>query len=814
MLLARVAAEIRADAHLSQRLLAVRFMEENHEVFGLGEFWLETMFQLSSAVASCDAALAAELRERHAELTPRWGEHGLADLARAAVLDVADRLDCRLVLMIENFQTLCQQAEPDFGWQLRQVLQSVPEVVLLGSATSRFQALDDVEEPFFELFRIIELKPLGTEDCRRLWEMARGERVFAADVRPLQILTGGSPRFLVFLAGFGRHESLGSLMEEVVTIVDQHTEYFRGYLDNLPRGERRAFIALIDLWAPSTAGEIAARARMDIRVVSTMLARLMNRGAVLTDPNTARRGRLYSAAEPLFSIYYKLRRERSEAAVVESLVHFMVALYEVDLFLRLRDLLAAELSDATSVYTGFERALDRRPANLDTWSKVKWMAVEDIVGEARNRRLGDAEVRFDREIREAINQGAWKEVHSAIARYVEAVSPFKSVDNDHDAAYFADLRTLAYLNTHEFAKVIAIAQQTTDRFRKTRDVTVWLRSARVLLNQTAAHFNQRDYPAAIAAASELISWLGDDEGSDVEELRAGAHFYRAIGEEAQGNFDAASRWFDDLLTRFGSAEEATLQRIVVRALLHYARALRRARQDTQRVIDLYAAAASRIERLDSDVLGESEFQMFAGDAFLNGAFARGRVHDFDGEICAYRKLIALLEACGGPTPTIEATVARAFMSMRQAEIGRTEEALASVPALLDRVDAASDDANEWLAWCATSVTATALTVRGEDEAAREAIRETIAAFRPGHEFWTRLMIRFVLNLVAVGAAENELAEILAAEVAASESLAPLVVALCQASGEEVRAPAEVVAVAADIRLRIEEQAADGVLQAW
>lgn len=814
MLLARVAAEIRADAHLSQRLLAVRFMEENHEVSGLGEFWLETLFQLASAVAFCDAALAAELRERHAELTPRWGEHGLADLARAAVLDVADRLDCRLVLMIENFQTLCEQAESDFGWQLRQVLQSVPEVVLLGSATSRFQALDDVEEPFFELFRIIDLKPLGTEDCRRLWEMARGERVFASDVRPLQILTGGSPRFLVFLAGFGRHQSLGSLMEEVVTIVDQHTEYFRGHLDNLPRGERRVFIALIDLWAPSTAGEIAARARMDIRVVSTMLARLINRGAVLTDPNTARRGRLYSAAEPLFSIYYKLRRERSEAAVVESLVHFMVALYEVDLFLRLRDSLALELSDSISLYAGFERALGRRPVNLDVLSKVKWDAVEHIVGRARKRQVLEAVLRRDKEIGEAIAQSAWKEIHSAIDRYVEAVSPFKNVDNDHDAAYFADLRTSAYLNTQEFAKVIEIAKQTTERFRKTRDVTVWLRSARVLLNQTAAHFNQRDYPAAIVAAGELTDWLGDDEGSDVEELRAQAQLYRAMGEEAQGNFDAATRWFDDLLTRFGSAEEATLQRIVVRALLRYARALRRARQDTQRVIDLYSIAASRIESLDSEVLGEDEFRKLASDAFLNGAFVRGGAHDFDGEICAYRRLIVLLEARCGPTPITAGTVARALMSMRQAELGRTEEALAAVPALLARVDAASDETKEWLAWYATGVTAVALTVRGEDKAARKAIRETIAAFRPGHQLWTGLMIRFVLNLVAVGAAEDELADILAAEPAASESLAPLVVALRQASSEEVRAPAEVVAVAADIRQRLEEQAANGVLQAW
>ena len=39
------------------------------------------------------------------------------------------------------------------------------------------------------------------------------------------------------------------------------------------------------------------------------------------------RKRLYAAAERLYSIYYKLRRERDEAAIVENLIRFMVAFY-------------------------------------------------------------------------------------------------------------------------------------------------------------------------------------------------------------------------------------------------------------------------------------------------------------------------------------------------------------------------------------------------------------------------------------------------------------------------------------------------------
>lgn len=44
--------------------------------------------------------------------------------------------------------------DEDFGWQLRGSLQTDPEIILLGTATTRFEALDDVRDPFFELFRI------------------------------------------------------------------------------------------------------------------------------------------------------------------------------------------------------------------------------------------------------------------------------------------------------------------------------------------------------------------------------------------------------------------------------------------------------------------------------------------------------------------------------------------------------------------------------------------------------------------------------------------------------------------------------------
>ena len=199
MLLARAAAEIRTNDELAGRLLPVRFMEESQEIFNIVDFWLETLFHLARESAAHDPELARELRETHADLSTRWREQSLEAHARAAVLAAADRLDRKLVLMVENLHSLCESVDEDFGWKLRGVLQSEPQIMLLASATSRFEGLDDAEQPFFELFRIIGLEPLTTEECRRLWQVVSGDAVSEREIRPLQILTGGSPRLLVII---------------------------------------------------------------------------------------------------------------------------------------------------------------------------------------------------------------------------------------------------------------------------------------------------------------------------------------------------------------------------------------------------------------------------------------------------------------------------------------------------------------------------------------------------------------------------------------------------------------------------------------
>ncbi len=808
MLLARVAAEIRRDDALRSHFLPVRFMEESQEIFGLADFWLETLFHLARETATDHPILAAELRTTHAALAGRWQDQALPDLARAAVMDAADRLDRRLVLMIENLQSLCRTVEPDFGWQLRSVLQNVPEIVLLASATTRFQALDDAREPFFELFRLVDLKPLGTEDCARLWQLARGEPIHASSVRPLEILTGGSPRLLVILAGFAGHLSLRQLMEELVALIDQHTEYFRGHLEVLPKGERRVYVALIDLWTPSTANEVAARARMDIRAVSTMLGRLIDRGIVVTDPrgpNAPRKGRVYAAAEPLYSIYYKLRRERDEAAVVESLVHFMVALYDTWVFHRWERHLTSELIDSPALHAGVERALARLPeSGLDVTAYIKRRTLQQASENAAARRRLNAVIQLDREVEAGTKAHEWRSILDAAAGFVAACGPGDYPSREADEVHVARIRTDAYQHLGDYRKVLEIGNDIVERYRHTREVFIEFQTAQVLLNIAFAHNNLREYSSSIATAVEFLTRFEQyADNAKPALLFAQAMHIKASSHAALGETGVALGILDEIFERFGGKSEPVMSTVLARVLADKAELQRPS--DERAAAATYDAAAARLESADAP--GRSNL---LENVYLNRAFTKAGLGDFTGEIESYRAFLSLIDA-DPAEPPYPCTFALVLLGLRLAELGQVEQAAVVADRLSGQTQVVSGHLRTFLGWSIDCIALITLAVSGKMDDVPAGLQDVCARYRPGDDVTTRLMIRLVLNLLALGVPGRDLIRALAIEPEASNALAPLTTALRLHLGESVRAPAEVMQVAADVRARIDTHAAKGSL---
>ena len=359
-LLLRVALEVRRNAELAGRLRPVVFAEESYSVGTGGEFWLECLARLAAQQPGPDDQ--CDLHATYGDLRRVRDEQTLSDRCLGAVLDVADRAGKRLVLIVESLNLLLgDMADPDAGWRLRKTLQTEPRIILLGSATSRFAEIDDPEHALYDLFRVISLRPLGEQECFTLWQSVSGADAERGKIRSLQILTGGSPRLMAIVARFGTALSFAALMSDILDLVDDHTEYFKRHIEDLPPQERRVFVALAELWKPATTREIADQSRLGTSQCSAQLQRLIARGAVAVDGGTPRRKQYY-LIERMYNIYYLLRRGDA-GRMVEALLRFMASFYSASELSSIAgslivDAMLTEPSDQAFQVDVFNRFLD------------------------------------------------------------------------------------------------------------------------------------------------------------------------------------------------------------------------------------------------------------------------------------------------------------------------------------------------------------------------------------------------------------------------------------------------------------------------
>ncbi|MCY4025506.1 MAG: tetratricopeptide repeat protein [Acidobacteria bacterium] len=763
MLLARVGVELRTNADLTGRLFPVRFMEESQEVFTMADFWIEALFYLAQACAQAgDAEHSRELLATHGDLNARWNDGATEDRAHAAVLEAAERLGRRLVLMVENLQALSNAVDDDFGWKLRKTLQAEPQVVLLATATSRFKGLDDAAQPFFEQFRIVDLEPLDTDECRYLWHMVSGDVGQGREIEPLRILTGGSPRLLAIVAELARHASLRQLLEDLVTLIDNHTEYFRGHLDVLAKTERRVYLAVIDLWQPSSTAEIAARARTDVRAVSALLGRLVDRGAVLVE-GTGRKRR-YAAAERLYSIYYKLRRERGEAAIVRHLIQFMTVFYSGD------ELAALAVSDRGKARLGTSAASDLQ---LEVTKAL---------------------------VNKGIAHGKRGETEAELSAYEAVVERF----GDSSAPDLQVVVARALVNkgiTHgqrgEVEAELSAYDAVVERFGDSGAPDLQVQVAKALVNKGITHGQRGEVEAELSAYDAVVERFGDSGAPDLQVRVAKALFNKGITHGQRGEMDAALAAYGAVVERFGDSGVPDVRVVVARALLNKGTGHGQ-RGEAEAELSVYDAVVKRF--------GDSvapDLQVVVAKALVNKGITHGQRGEVEAELSAYAAVVGRFGA--SDRVDLQRTVAVALVATgdRQVRMGRPKESLQTIDDLQRRCGTLTDDARvAFELWRAHCVRAHALLVQGERDAALNTWRSICAAFVDDARMLREMLAR-VPVLLDAGAAARDLADILAEDGETADAVAPLIIALRQVAGQSVRAPAEVLEVAAHVRERIE-----------
>lgn len=321
-LVRRAVIAVRRDKVLSERWFPLIFPEESYEVTTPGEFWLEALYHLAQ-----QTKVPAWMRT-YEELRDEKDEIRLRERALGQLLDFADDQGKRILLVVENLNMLLgDQLSDDDAWVIRHTMQNEPRVMFLASATSQHEEFENSKKAMFEQFRTFSLKPLNAQDSAIMWQGITGRAIDAHRIRPVQILTGGSPRLLTIISSFATSDSFEGLMQDLVQLVDDHTDYFKSHLDALPSTERKVYLALAEIWDPCTAREVATVARLDVSKTSALLNRLVERGAV-TVVNEKPRRKTYQVAERLYNIYYLMRRRGEPSRRVKAIVNFMIVFYD------------------------------------------------------------------------------------------------------------------------------------------------------------------------------------------------------------------------------------------------------------------------------------------------------------------------------------------------------------------------------------------------------------------------------------------------------------------------------------------------------
>ena len=888
MLLARIAAELRANDAFSQYLLPVRFMEESFEAYDIGEFWLEALFHLALEIERSTPDLATELRRSHQELCDHW-RPDLATQALATLLDAADQLDRRLVLLVENLADLSRDVDDDFGWSLRGVLQNEPRLMLLGSATTRFQELDDASEPFFELFRFVYLKPLDSAACVRLWNAVSGMSTSERDVRPLEIFTGGSPRLLIIVAQFARHRSLTQLMDEFVTLIDDHTEYFRSHLERLAKGERRVYVAIIDLWQPSTTGEIAQRARMGVRQASTCIGRLVGRGMVSTRGSGGRKR--YVSAERLYSIYYKLRRERDEAVVVQNLIRFMAAFYTPRELMEMSDDFAQEASESPAVYSGLARALVEEPKFVEAFESAFLAPQAKAIQEGRSKDalrsceqllsdeplpaattskvllmraacfsdLGDhdAEVatydelllRYGRDTSSGVqgvvlaaqlNRGVVRDnrgdVAGAMDDYDEVVGRLDGeavCGNEETLAAALQNKATALRQSQQFAALISTLNETIARFGASDAPFARTATITALVNKGTTLHAMGDTSGAVAAYRDVLDRHAGCGIDEVQEPLAGAHFNMAVGLRELSDQRGAVAAYQALATKFGHTSDPAVQHWVARGSVNLGVLLSRDLNDSAQAVVTYDGVVAKF----GDVTTPS-VQRQVAKALLNRGVAQRGMGDDESALASWNDMVDRFGA-GTDANTRDLVISALLHRARTlAATGAYAESYAALSRILDQLGGTDEErVRALLGWALVTRCGVDLAVgRANDALETSAVLErefadleresfawqarchavrahlalgglalALAEFELAYQAFTpteatvHQLSALVSEGLAAGLSPTDLANVLSTQNDKASTVAPLLIALRQEAGDEVRAPEESLDVAADIR---------------
>ena len=422
---------------LANQWQPVPFDEESRRIGDLADFWLECIRQWEVASGS-GGDTADGLLDMPADR--------IEDAARQSFLKLVDVSGKRALLLVDNVNEVFRNVDDrEALHRLRAFLMDDDRVMLLGACVELSDDVTSVEKPFFDFFRIFELKPLSFDEVREcLYALAdaRGDKEARTVIdkregglRAIHLLTGGNPRLVKTfyrLLKDGLHRDIRVDLEK---LLDEFTPYFKAIVDALSAQQQRIFDAVALAWNPVEVAHVARQTRLASNKVSSQLRYMIKSGHIAEVASQPKK-KSYMLADRFSNVHYLMRHGRAARIRFDWFVVMVRLLFEDEEYAKALAVMAKDSVIGTApgwdeacgfVANAMDRAETSKARNLligefvsanDQESITNLRLAEIACDKALESDPSDADAHYHKGL---VEEHLYTEAGKAAASYTEAV---------------------------------------------------------------------------------------------------------------------------------------------------------------------------------------------------------------------------------------------------------------------------------------------------------------------------------------------------------------------------------------------------------
>jgi len=230
----------------------------------------------------------------------------------------------KIIFFLENLQDLFgTKLSTNELKQLRAFLQDSSDTLLIiGTALSIFDKVQDYGEPFYNFFKFRRLTGFNHDEVIEFLK-AEGEAQKNPDIlkyienntgkiEVFRILTGGNPRLILFLYDLlSKNNELS--IDDILNKVTELTPYFKAETENLSNAQQMILEALCEGEIPAqTPSEIAESINDTLGIVNENLTRLLEQGKVKIvetkeSKDVKKSETFYTVSDYFYRIWHQIR---------------------------------------------------------------------------------------------------------------------------------------------------------------------------------------------------------------------------------------------------------------------------------------------------------------------------------------------------------------------------------------------------------------------------------------------------------------------------------------------------------------------------